>query len=71
MPALPDVSRPIRAHSAWRATAGSGTYVFHALYTTARDVRGCTKVMTGYIESIDGTVTLSPPAARAVKAAAG
>jgi len=34
---------------------GSGTYVFHALYTTARDVRGCTKVMTGYIESIDGT----------------
>lgn len=50
--------------------AGSGTYVFHALYTTARDVRGCTKVMTGYIESIDGTVTLSPSAARAVKAAA-
>ena len=51
--------------------AGSGTYVFHALYTTARDVRGCTKVMTGYIESIDGTVTLSPSAARAVNAAAG
>jgi hypothetical protein len=48
--------------------AGSGTYVFHALYTTARDVRGCTKVMTGYIESIDGTVTLSPSAARAVLA---
>jgi len=42
--------------------AGSGTYVFHALYTTARDSRGCTKVMTGYIESIDGTVTLSPSA---------
>jgi hypothetical protein len=40
--------------------AGSGTYVFRALYTTARDVKGCTKVMTGYIESIDGTVTLSP-----------
>jgi hypothetical protein len=51
--------------------AGSGTYVFHALYTTARDGRGCTKAMTGYIESIDGTVTLSPSAARAVKAAAG
>jgi len=50
--------------------AGSGTYVFHALYTTARDGSGCTKVMTGYIESIDGTVTLSPPAARAVMAAA-
>jgi hypothetical protein len=42
--------------------AGSGTYLFHALYTTARDVRGCTKIMTGYIESIDGTVTLSPSA---------
>jgi len=51
--------------------AGNGTYVFHALYTTARDVRGCTKVMTGYIESIEGTVTLSPSAARAVQAAAG
>jgi hypothetical protein len=33
--------------------------VFRALYTTARDVNGCTKVMTGYIESIDDTVTLS------------
>jgi hypothetical protein len=51
--------------------AGSGTYVFHALYTTARDVRGCTKVMTGYIESIDGIVKLSPSAGGAVKAAAG
>lgn len=51
--------------------AGSGTYVFRALYTTARDSRGCTKVMTGYIESIDGTVTLSPSAARPVTAAAG
>ncbi len=50
--------------------AGSGTYVFRALYTTARDGRGCTKVMTGYIESIDGTITLSPSAARGVKAAA-
>ncbi len=53
------------------ALAGSGTYLFHALYTTARDVKGCTKIMTGYIESIDGTVTLSPSAARRVKAAAG
>jgi hypothetical protein len=51
--------------------AGSGTYVFRALYTTARDGSGCTKVMTGYIESIDGTVTLSSSAARAVRAAAG
>jgi len=39
--------------------AGTGTYVFHALYTTARDAGGCTRVMTGYIETIDGTVTLS------------
>ena len=51
--------------------AGSGTYVFHALYTTARDSRGCTSVMTAYIESIDGSVTLSQPAARTVRAAAG
>jgi hypothetical protein len=51
--------------------AGSGSYVFHALYTTARDAAGCTKVMTGYIESIDGTATLSPSAARAMAAAAG
>ncbi len=51
--------------------AGSGTYVFHALYITARDVTGCTKVMTAYIESIDGTLTLSPSAASALKAAAG
>jgi hypothetical protein len=51
--------------------AGSGTYVFHALYTTARDARGCTNVMTGYIETIDGTLTLTPSAARAAQAAAG
>jgi hypothetical protein len=51
--------------------SGNGTYVFRALYTTARDARGCTKVMTGYIESIDGTVTLSPSAVRAAMAAAG
>src|ERR1700693_3103028 len=36
--------------------AGTGTYVFHALYTTARDVRRCTRVMTGYIERIVGNV---------------
>jgi hypothetical protein len=48
--------------------AGSGTYVFHALYTTARDANGCTKVMTGYIESIDGTATLSVAAVRGVEA---
>ena len=51
--------------------AGSGTYVFHALYTTTRDARGCTNVVTGYIETIDGTLTLSPSAVRAVEAAAG
>jgi hypothetical protein len=51
--------------------AGSGTYVFHALYTTARDGKGCTKVMTGYIETIDGTLTLSRSTAPGVKAAAG
>jgi hypothetical protein len=39
--------------------AGNGTYVFRALYTTARDARGCTNVMTGYIETIDGTLTLT------------
>jgi hypothetical protein len=41
--------------------AGSGTYVFRALYTTARNAGGCTKVMTGYIESIYGVVTLGRP----------
>lgn len=51
--------------------AGRGTYMFDALYTTARDAKGCTKVMTGYIESIDGTATLSLPAARGAKATAG
>ena len=52
--------------------AGSGHICVPALCCrTARDVRGCTRVLTGYIESIDGTVTLSPSAARAVIAAAG
>ena len=50
--------------------AGSGTYVFRALYTTARGTGGCTNVITGYIETIDGTLTLTPSAARAVQAAA-
>jgi hypothetical protein len=50
--------------------AGSGTYVFHALYTTARDAGGCTNVMTGYIGTIDGTLTLTPSAARTVQPAA-
>jgi hypothetical protein len=49
--------------------AGSGTYMFHALYTTARDVSGCTTVMTSYIESINGAVTLSASVARDVRAA--
>ena len=39
--------------------AGSGTYIFRALYTTARDARGCTNVMTAYIETIDGILTLT------------
>ena len=51
--------------------AGSGTYMFHALYTTARDISGCTTVMTSYIESINGAVTLSASAARDVKADLG
>ena len=50
--------------------AGRGTYVFRALYTTARDASGCTNVMTAYIETIDGTLTLTPSAARAVQGAA-
>lgn len=46
--------------------AGSGAYVFHALYTTGRNAKGCSKVMTGYIESIDGSVTLSPSVIRSL-----
>jgi len=43
---------------------GSGTYQFDATYTTARTITGCSKNMTAYIETINGTATLSPPAAR-------
>ncbi len=44
--------------------AGSGTYHFDATYTTARTTTGCSKTMTAYIETINGSATLSPPAAR-------
>jgi hypothetical protein len=53
------------------ALAGSGKYVFHAIYTTARNASGCTKVVTAYLETIDGAVTLSPSAARSLAGAAG
>ena len=43
---------------------GSGTYHFDATYTTARTTTGCSKTMTAYIETINGSATLSPPAAR-------
>jgi hypothetical protein len=43
---------------------GSGTYQFDATYTTARAATGCSKTMTAYIETINGTATLSPSAAR-------
>jgi hypothetical protein len=43
---------------------GSGTYQFDATYTTARTITGCSKNMTAYIETINGTATLSPPTAR-------
>jgi hypothetical protein len=43
---------------------GSGTYQFDATYTTARTTAGCSKTMTAYIETINGTATLSPSAAR-------
>jgi hypothetical protein len=43
---------------------GSGTYHFDATYTTARTTTGCSKTMTAYIETINGTATLSPSAAR-------
>jgi hypothetical protein len=46
------------------AIHGSGTYHFDATYTTARTTTGCSKTMTAYIETINGSATLSPPAAR-------
>lgn len=42
---------------------GSGTYQFDATYTTAHTTTGCSKTMTAYIETINGTATLSPSAA--------
>jgi hypothetical protein len=53
------------------ALAGSGRYVFHVLYTTARGSGGCTELMTAYLETIDGSVTLSPSVARNLAVAAG
>jgi hypothetical protein len=38
---------------------GSGTYWFHATYTTGRNVAGCTKTVTAYIETINGAITVS------------
>ncbi len=38
--------------------------VFDATYTTARTTTDCSKTMTAYIETINGTATLSPAAAR-------
>jgi hypothetical protein len=43
---------------------GSGTYRFYATYTTARNAAGCTKIMTAYIETIHGAITVSAPVAR-------
>ena len=37
---------------------GLGSYRFHAVYTTARNGTNCTKTMTAYIETIDGTITV-------------
>ena len=47
---------------------GSGTYQFSAAYTTTRNATGCAKTMTAYIETINGTATLSPAAARSIAA---
>ena len=45
---------------------GSGTYWFYAIYTTARNAAGCTTTITAYIETINGTITLSPSVARTI-----
>jgi hypothetical protein len=37
---------------------GSGTYRFDAEYTTADSTSGCTKTITAYIETIDGTISV-------------
>ena len=41
-----------------RGLAGSGRYVFHALYTTARVGGHCSSTMTAYTETIDGVATV-------------
>jgi hypothetical protein len=38
--------------------AGSGRYVFHALYTTARAAGRCSATMTAYTETIEGIATV-------------
>jgi hypothetical protein len=38
--------------------AGSGRYVFQALYTTARVAGHCSSTMTAYTETIDGVATV-------------
>ena len=38
--------------------AGSGRYVFQALYTTARVAGHCTSTMTAYTETIEGVATV-------------
>ena len=41
-----------------RGLAGSGRYVFHALYTTARVAGHCSSTMTAYTETIQGVATV-------------
>lgn len=44
--------------------SASGTYRFDATYTTARVTSGCSKTITAYIETINGTATLGSSATR-------
>ena len=39
--------------------AGSGHYIFRALYTTARGATHCSSTMTAYTETIDGEATVN------------
>ena len=41
-----------------RGLAGSGRYVFQALYTTARVASHCSSTMTAYTETIEGVATV-------------
>jgi hypothetical protein len=41
-----------------RGLAGSGRYVFQALYTTARVATHCSSTMTAYTETIEGVATV-------------